>query len=144
MNDPRDTADTITLALFANNEVLLLQRNPEPSQDYIDPHGGEWELVGGHIHEGEASIDTAHREAEEETGIAGLQLHYISTLPFTCKGRQSANWIYAAFFIEHVGVTLSNEHVNFQWVPIEEAMERVTLFRNHAEILRLIYEKVLG
>ncbi len=141
MNDPQDTADTITLALVTPTEVLLLQRNPEPQPDYIDPQGGMWGLISGHIHKGEPSIDAVHREAEEETGIVGLQPHYIATLPFTCKGSQAANWVYAAFSIARVEVTLSNEHVGYQWVPITEAVH-VTLMCRHTEILQMIHKRM--
>jgi 8-oxo-dGTP pyrophosphatase MutT (NUDIX family) len=138
---PVDTPDTITLALCTPSEVLLLQRNPEPQIDYIDPQGGMWKLIGGHIHEGESSIDATHRETREETGIVGLQLHYIATLPFKCKGVQAANWVYAAFSIERVGVTLSNEHVNYQWVPITEVMHATLAYR-HAEIVQMVHERM--
>lgn len=44
--------------------LLLQERDEHP---VIDPEC--WGFVGGHVDDGEASIDAAHRELEEETGL---------------------------------------------------------------------------
>jgi 8-oxo-dGTP pyrophosphatase MutT (NUDIX family) len=55
------------LAVKAANtgRVLMLQRS---DNDPTDPHGGKWEFPGGHIEQGEDSLDAAIREWCEETG----------------------------------------------------------------------------
>ena len=46
--------------------VLMLQRGLDPS----DPASGTWEFPGGHLEDGEAPLQAAQREWQEETGLA--------------------------------------------------------------------------
>ncbi|MFD7750213.1 NUDIX domain-containing protein [Streptomyces sp. NPDC059698] len=55
----RYTADVV---LLAAGHVLLIQRR-------WAPHAGSWALPGGHVDAGEASLQAAVRELQEETGI---------------------------------------------------------------------------
>ncbi|MFI8200888.1 NUDIX domain-containing protein [Streptomyces sp. NPDC085942] len=55
----RYTADVV---LLAADHVLLIQRR-------WAPHAGSWALPGGHVDAGEASLQAAVRELQEETGI---------------------------------------------------------------------------
>jgi 8-oxo-dGTP pyrophosphatase MutT (NUDIX family) len=70
---------TITVAIIqrnglGNDRILLLQRNPNayPETSYVDPFPCAWELVGGHVEQGEEPIDATLREVREETGIVLL------------------------------------------------------------------------
>ena len=37
---------------------------------YVKKHAGEWDLPGGHVHEGEDILDGLRREVKEETGLS--------------------------------------------------------------------------
>lgn len=68
MIQPRRTAlihprPGVSAAIFRDDAVLLVQRAKPPFR-------GLWSLPGGHIEAGERAIDAAHRELEEETGVA--------------------------------------------------------------------------
>lgn len=52
----------VSVAVFRNNEILLVQRGKLPLR-------GVWSLPGGHIEPGETILTAAHRELAEETGI---------------------------------------------------------------------------
>lgn len=52
----------VSVAVFRNNEILLVQRGKLPLR-------GIWSLPGGHIEPGETVLAAAHRELAEETGI---------------------------------------------------------------------------
>ncbi len=52
----------VSVAVFHNNEILLVQRGKLPLR-------GIWSLPGGHIEPGETAMAAAHRELAEETGI---------------------------------------------------------------------------
>lgn len=101
---------------------------------------GHWGFPKGHVEEGEEEQETALRELEEETGIANIKLidgfrekmHYF----FTKKGETVSKVVY--FFLAQVDskeVTISYEHQNYVWLPIDEALDRLT-FENAQEILK--------
>lgn len=107
------------------------------------PHG-HWDYVKGHIEAGESQEDTLRREAREE---AGIELSTIvsgfrkSTRYFyTAKGtelekrkRQGRGiWIFKTvhFYLAEVAsdaqITISDEHIGFAWLPLEEAVGKLT------------------
>lgn len=56
----RLTADVVVTT--PDGHVLLIERR-------WDPYEGMWALPGGHVDPGEAVVDAAARELEEETGV---------------------------------------------------------------------------
>lgn len=56
---PNKTADPIVITTENNPRVLLVQRNDNKN----------WAFAGGYVDMGEAAIETARREALEETGV---------------------------------------------------------------------------
>lgn len=46
-----------------------------------------WEIPGGHIENGESSMDAAIRELKEETGAVGFAIECVSTYSVTKEGR---------------------------------------------------------
>ena len=56
---------TVSIAINANNEVLITRRNLEPGL-------GEWAFPGGFIEVGETAWESCLRELKEETGVEGI------------------------------------------------------------------------
>jgi 8-oxo-dGTP pyrophosphatase MutT (NUDIX family) len=77
--------------LDPDNRVLLLA-----ARDPFDPaKGGWWELPGGGMEFGEASVVTAERELYEETGITGVEMG-------PCVWRHDARFTFAGIrFDQH-------------------------------------------
>ena len=123
-------------------EVLLLERADHP---------GFWQSVTGSQHEGEALRDTAIREVGEETGIDARQF------PLEAWNLQNVFEIYPVWRHRFApGVTHNTEHVfglevpgklpvrvaprehlAAQWLPWDEAAERVFSWSNRKAILML-------
>src|SRR5438094_2487524 len=97
-----DSIHTVTIAIFANDKVLLLQRNPD---EYLG-HGDKWELVGGHIQHGETMDQATNREIAEETGIIGCPLQFFNVWAFNKDGGEAHNVIYAVFLDAEIEVTI--------------------------------------
>ncbi|MBA4337130.1 diadenosine tetraphosphate hydrolase [bacterium] len=101
---------------------------------------GHWDFPKGHVEEGEEELDTALRELEEETGINDAEIiggfkekmHYFFTKR---EGTVSKTvWFFLAES-KHKNVKISHEHVDFEWLPYKEALERLT-FENARAILK--------
>jgi len=101
---------------------------------------GHWDFPKGHVEEGEEDLDTALRELEEETGISDVdiidgfkeKMHYFFT-----KKEGTVSKIVWFFLAEskHKNVNISHEHVDFEWLPYKEALQRLT-FENARAILK--------
>lgn len=76
--EPEVKIEAAGLAVMAQDtgRMLMLQRALSPD----DPAAGDWEFPGGHVEEGERTIDAAKREWSEETG------HVVP------NGREVASW----------------------------------------------------
>ena len=123
-------------------EVLVLERADHP---------GFWQSVTGSQHEGEALRDTAIREVGEETGIDARKF------PLEAWNLQNVFEIYPVWRHRFApGVTHNTEHVfglevpgklpvrvaprehlAAQWLPWDEAAERVFSWSNRKAILML-------
>ena len=100
---------------------------------------GHWEYAKGHIEKGEDEEETVRRETEEETGIKEIKfidgfkekIHYY----FTFEGKKIDKDVF--FYLcetKEEKVKLSFEHIGFEWLDYEKAMERLT-FKNAKDIL---------
>lgn len=126
-------------------EILLLHRQDKD---------GYWQSITGSIEQNELPIDAAKRELYEETGIK-YQEFPINDWKFSQEYKIYDHWRYryppsVSSNREHVfSVELPNkikikiapnEHKDFKWVPIEDAIKMV--FSNtNAEALKKLNAK---
>ena len=98
-----------------------------------------WDFPKGHVEEGETEVHTVLREVEEETGIKDAKIvegfrekiRYF----FNIKGVLINKEV--VFFLcrtETKDINISEEHIGFEWMPFEEAKEKLA-FKNSREIL---------
>lgn len=93
---------------------------------------GLWLQPGGHCEEGEGAIETARREAREETGLADLRLLYrgifdldIHAIP--ARGDLPEHYHYDVRYLfgaESFEVAVSEESYAVEWLPLDEAERR--------------------
>ncbi|MFF3531387.1 NUDIX domain-containing protein [Streptomyces rubiginosohelvolus] len=122
----RYTADVV---LLAAGQVLLIQRR-------WDPHAGSWALPGGHVDIGEASLQAAVRELEEETGITIAATEMRQVGAFDAPGRDPrgryVTVAYTAALPEPVAPTPLDDAADARWWPLTD---RPDLAFDHADIL---------
>jgi len=102
-----------------DKRVLMLRRRPD---DRSYPH--KWCLPGGRCDEGETYAETARREVLEETDMDVPALHHLLDGESVLE-RRERTYIIHAFQAEPpcAYVRLSDEHDDFVWVTIDEALQ---------------------
>jgi 8-oxo-dGTP pyrophosphatase MutT (NUDIX family) len=118
---------------------------------------GQWGFAKGHVEKDETEEQTARREIFEETGIEDLKIipgfkqteKYFFKKVYGLEGdaRKKAPWVFklVIFFLAETHtkeIKISDEHVGFVWLPINEAIKKTT-FKNSKELLRKANEFVL-
>lgn len=80
----------------------------------------------GHVDPGEDDLTTALRETQEEAGLGSQHLRVVEDfeqeLRYEVRGRpkEVLYWL-AELRDPEVAVTLSDEHQDYRWAPLEEA-----------------------
>jgi 8-oxo-dGTP pyrophosphatase MutT (NUDIX family) len=99
-----------------------------------------WDFPKGHIEKGEKAEDTAKREAEEETGLKGVEIAegFEETINYFFKYQGKNILKFVTFYLAETKakrVKISGEHIGFKWLPYEEALNQLK-FKNAKEILQ--------
>jgi len=120
---------------------LVLFRMVEGERFYLllhYPHG-HWDLPKGKIEEGESKQEAALRELKEETGLDAQILDgFEEQISYIFRERDELIEKTVYFMIgqtESEEIKLSHEHVDFAWLPYNQAEGQLT-FANAKEILK--------
>jgi 8-oxo-dGTP pyrophosphatase MutT (NUDIX family) len=119
--------------------AAVFTRNADIKYLLLHYEAGHWDFVKGNIEPNETEEETVRRELKEETGIT--QANFIKNF------RQTINYFYRAegktiskrvtlYLIEtkETRVTLSFEHVGYEWLNYQQALERLT-FKSAKQVL---------
>ena len=115
--------------------VLLLKRTRAVQ--------GIWAGVSGKIEEGEKAWQAILREIKEETGLTPEKLYSADTCEQFYEIDKDSIWIapvFVAYVSDNAAVTINEEHSEFGWFTLEEAMLKVP-FTGQRRILRHIQEE---
>ncbi len=142
MNVKKQPISVLVVIYTADLDVLLLERADHPNY---------WQSVTGSREGDEALRDTAIREVREETGLDANQYEFThwqlqNTYEIYSHWRhryaegvtQNTEHVFGLQLPGRVAITLApREHLNFQWLPWQEAAEKVFSPSNRAAILQL-------
>jgi len=110
--------------------------------EYLILHypAGHWDFPKGNVEKGESELDAAIREIGEETGLTDLRLinGFKRMIQYYYrKGDQLVKKTVTFYLAESKtkDVKLSYEHQGFIWLPIDEALAKVT-YQNARNVLK--------
>ncbi|XP_033749545.1 bis(5'-nucleosyl)-tetraphosphatase [asymmetrical]-like [Pecten maximus] len=113
-------------SLSSEIQYLLLQTS------YGQHH---WTPPKGHVDPGESEFETALRETAEEAGLNKSHLEIVDnfkkTLHYPVNGRPKrvVYWL-AKMKDPEMPVTLSDEHIDFKWLKLEEANKLISQYKD--------------
>ncbi|HEX6964986.1 MAG TPA: NUDIX domain-containing protein [Gemmatimonadaceae bacterium] len=130
----------MTLAKVGSIDAYLLRGSPGAWEILLLQRGegtrctGAWEVVHGHIEQGETPAQAAVREVREETGLTIARLYNVTVQPFYLHTIDTVMLavVFAAFVNDGAEVTLGPEHVRAEWLSVPDAMARVAWPRSRA------------
>jgi dihydroneopterin triphosphate diphosphatase len=116
-------------------EYLVLQRSQEERV-----HPCMWQIITGIIEEGETAAAAAVREVGEEAGLKGLRLWNVPLVnSFYDATRDAVNMcpVFAVQVDPSAKVTLSEEHMAYQWFSRADAWARL-VWPAHRQSLEIV------
>jgi len=141
------SAGAIVFHHFADTIKYLLLRHINENTG----QPGHWDFAKGHVEPNENPKQAAFRETQEETGLK--ELNFINGFQdkneyfFKRKNSQGQyetihkEVIYYLIESKTNQITLSHEHCDFAWLPLDEALERLT-HNSSKEILKKAEDKL--
>lgn len=101
---------------------------------------GHWGFPKGHLEEGESHWEAALRELKEETGIDVVERigKFRQKLEYRFQRNKKNHQKTVYFFggkVKTQSVTLSEEHVDYNWFTIEGTREQIT-YDNERELFK--------
>ena len=115
-------------------------KNAEIVYLLLQYEAGHWDFVKGNVEPNESEKDTVLRELKEETGIVATRPieGFKERIIYYYRRQGSTVHKEVVFFLIEADtkkVTLSFEHVGFDWLNYERALEKLT-FKNAKDVLQ--------
>ena len=122
----------------------IFRRNGANKYLLLHYEGGHWDFVKGHVEKNESERQTVLRETEEEAGITDLTYIEGYREPISYFYRRAGRTVRkeVVFYLLQTkteAVRLSREHVGFDWLTYDRAMERLT-YKNAKDTLQKAHE----
>jgi bis(5'-nucleosidyl)-tetraphosphatase len=120
--------------------AIVFARNAEVNYLLLHYEAGHWDFVKGNVEPNESERDTVMRELKEETGIVDAQLidGFREKIEYFYRRQDATIHKEVVFFLIEARtekVELSYEHVGYDWLNYQRAMEKLT-FKNAKDILQ--------
>ena len=114
--------------------VLALQRGRETRCPTA------WEPVHGHIEPGETPEQAALREMREEAGLAPDRLYVVRVAPFYLRRTRTLQLavVFAAFVDGDADVTIGEEHQQYEWLSVDDALARFAFPGERASLREIV------
>ncbi len=103
-------------------------------------NAGHWGFPKGHVEENETEEQTLLREIHEETSLTKLEIlpGFREQTSYFFRRETQTIFKEVIFYLlkaERHEVKISHEHQGFEWLPFQEALERLS-FKNTKQVLQ--------
>jgi bis(5'-nucleosidyl)-tetraphosphatase len=107
-----------------------------------------WDLPKGHIEKGEKELDAVRREVAEETGLTDIEFveGFKEWIKYFFQWGSKNILKFVTFYLAETktkDVKISGEHIGYEWLPYEEAVEQLT-FKNARQIIKKAHDFLSG
>ena len=118
-------------------KFLLLKRNKNKIYEHL------WQGVAGKIEEGETAPEAAIRELKEETGFDPVNMFVADHVSrfYEVQGNRVNLVPVFGMEVDSDEVILSEEHVDFKWVNITDALKTL-VWNGQKEGIQMVYDMV--
>lgn len=109
---------------------------------------GHWEFPKGTMEKGETKQETALRELQEETGLTAIiDDGFYETISYTFITHDKQTVQKTVYFFTGRAttdtITLSHEHIDFKWLPYNEALAQLT-YNNGKSLLKKAHKFIIS
>jgi len=127
------------LAFIYDGENFLLLRNNSK-----DPaHGGDfWFIVTGSLEKGENKEDAVKREVKEETNLNTYEIFDLKWGSIYSWGGEDHSEKNFLTFVKKEKVTLSEEHVDFKWLNLDDFIKKIKWDLDKEELRKVLQKAV--
>ena len=120
--------------------AVVFFKNVQVKYLLLQYEAGHWDFVKGNVEPNEGEADTVLRELKEETGIVATQLieGFREQIQYFYRRQGETIQKEVVFYLIQADtgkVELSFEHVGYEWLNYQHALERLT-FKNAKEVLQ--------
>lgn len=124
--------------------VVVFKKDREVKYLLLYYEAGHWEFSKGLVEKNENEKTTAMRELKEETGITDAQFidGFREKISYFYRREGKTFYKEAVYYLAQVQsseVKLSYEHVGYEWLDYQSAMERLS-FQNAKDVLKKAHE----
>lgn len=119
---PRIVLTNRAIVFDKKGKILIIKRSPSDTW-----RGGYWEFPGGKLDEGQDISNALEKEVFEETGLVVIptnRIVYYESRITSYKKYRGLPYVVLIGLAKKIGgeVKLSEEHTNYAWVNVNEAL----------------------